>query len=448
MLVFCFGRYKPALRSSLGSVLLAALSTVCLFAQDYGGPSVLSRGGAAAGTRGGAPINFVYYGGISGIYTNSSLPLNEGTGLQKASFFGGSLELGLTGSHLWRRSMMGIDYRGSLRYDSYQGVSNGSEHALSMYFTTRPTRATQVMISETATTSSFAFGGYTAAAAATSEFVGVPLNDLFDSRVYSTQTSGAFAYRQSRFLTYQLFGGFFSIYRSNRSLVGVNGSEAGASIRYMPSRRISVNTSYNYTYFSFPRAYGNSAAHSVQIGLSYKPSRAWTFTGSAGGYRVESLGVQSVTLIPEIAELLGISTSIRSIYRINYGTNFSLNAIYGFKRSNFHIGYNKGLTPGNGIYLTSSLQSADVGYSYSGIRKLSLSINGSYERYDSLFQDLSTYDSYQAGVSANYVVRPHVNLMTTVDVRKFSITAGRTQIGTMASFGVLLSPSRLPLPAW
>src|SRR3954447_15406264 len=104
----CFKQLEALMRSFRALLLLTGLAA-SLFAQDYGGPSVLSRGGAAAGTRGGQPINFTYYGGFTGTYTTSAIPLTEGVGVKDVSFYGATLDFGLTGSHLWRKSIFGID---------------------------------------------------------------------------------------------------------------------------------------------------------------------------------------------------------------------------------------------------------------------------------------------------------------------------------------------------
>lgn len=447
MVAICLKHMQAVMRRSAPPVLFV-LAAVCALGQDFGGPSVLSRGGAAPGTRGGVPVNFTYYGGLSGVYTNSAVPLAQGEGVHKVSFYGGSLDFGLTGSHLWRHSMFGIDYRGNIRYDKSTHYTNGSEHALSMFYSTRPTRALQLMLAETATSSSYAFGNYTASAAATTDFIGVPLTDLFDSRVYSTQTTGTMNFRQSRFVSYQITADLFKIYRTNASLVGVNGSRIGGALRYAPTRRLGFNMGYDFSRFNFPRAYGDSNSHSIFAGFSYRPTRGWILQFSGGVYRVESVGVQNVTLVPEIADLLGVSTGIRSIYSRNWARQLMAMATYGYKRSNVRVGYNEGITPGNGVYLTSALQTATLGYSYSGLRKLSLSANANYDHYKSLFQQLQGYSSYSAGLSSNFVIRPHVNGTLSFDLRKYSISQGQSSVGKAVTLGIVLSPSRLPLPAW
>jgi len=433
---------------SVRPLLLMAAVAASLCAQDYGGPSVLSRGGAAPGTRGGQAINFTYYGGFTGTYTSSAIPLNEGQGIRSLNFYGATADFGVTGSHLWRKSAFGVDYRGSFRYDKSDSFTNGSEQALSLFYSTRLNPRAQFVLSETATTSSFAFGNYTAAAAATSNFIGVPLTDLFDNRVYSTQTSAAAYYRVNRSFTFQAGADAFSIYRQNKNLVGVNGYRATGGTQYTYSRRTIFFVTYDFTSFRFPRAYGDSAVHAVNVGGTHRLSKSWRLNYSLGSARAESLGVQTVTLDPVIADLLGVSVGSRAIYNKVYTTNVVAGLSYSRKRSNVRFDYSQGVSPGNGVYLTSNVKSASAGYSYSGLRKMSISGNGGYYRYSSLFQQLSAYDSYQAGFTANYTMKTHIFLYSSYDMRKFTIIQGKSKIGNAVSIGVLFSPSRVPLPAW
>jgi hypothetical protein len=230
--------------------------------------------------------------------------------------------------------------------------------------------------------------------------------------------------------------------------VGTNGYRASGQVQYVIDRRTNVHASYSFSEYSFPRVFGDSNIHSLDIGFNRRLTRAWSIAGSFGGYRAESLGTQVVTLSPEIADLLGITQSIRAVYNRSTGTSANATASYAFRRQNFRMSYSRGTTPGNGVYLTSLLQSANAGYSYSGLRKISLSVNAGYTKYSSLFRDLNNYSSYQGGASANVIIRPHINGTASVDVRQFQIVAGQNRIGAAVAVGILLTPSRIPLPAW
>jgi hypothetical protein len=418
-------------------------------AQDYSGPSILSRGGARPGQRGGEPISFIYYMGVGASYTSGDIPLVDENGkAHTVSAYGIQANFGLTGSHRWRRSMFGLDYRGNYRYDTHGSFGSGSDQAISMAYHTRLSRRVQVSVAETGTVSSFAFGGYTSTAFATSDLIGVPLNDIFDSRVYGSQTTGILQYRQSSHL--QLAGmmdGFF-IRRANKNLIGVNGYRGTGIASYALDRRSSLSVDYSFTHFDFPRAFGASDIHGVALSYQRAFGRSWRATVSLGGYRVETLGTQSVSLSAEVASLLGVSTGIEAVYRVSYSPSMQASATYGRRRSNFTIGYVRGVTPGNGVYLTSNLQSVNMGYSYSGLRRASLSVNGGYTRYGSLYQNIGNYGSYQAGLSSSFKIYGRVSGSAQFDVRRFAIVNGGSHLGTSANLSLVWSPSRLPLPAW
>src|SRR5689334_22536729 len=83
-------------------------------AQGYGGPSLLSRGGNRPGRRGRGPVNFTFYGAIRGTYDTGLLPVTLGSDNRVTSvdLAGIQAELGLYGGHTWRRTSVGLDYRG------------------------------------------------------------------------------------------------------------------------------------------------------------------------------------------------------------------------------------------------------------------------------------------------------------------------------------------------
>ena len=77
------------------------------------GPSVLSRGGNAAGMRGSEAADLTFYAGASGHYDSGIYtPATDGS-LEATSSPGYGLSWGAYGLHSWgRRTTLGIDYRG------------------------------------------------------------------------------------------------------------------------------------------------------------------------------------------------------------------------------------------------------------------------------------------------------------------------------------------------
>jgi hypothetical protein len=433
-------------------VILTILGAASCLAQvdGGGGPSILSRGGARPGQSGGKPVSFNFYAGLNGSYSTGSIPIDTGsTTVEDFNLVGASVNAGLTGSHAWKRSSIGVDYRGSYRrYGGGHSYANGTEQALDLQYTIQTGRRIIFTLSQIGGISNFANGGFiTPTSILDPSLIGVPTNNIFDNRVYYLQSSVGMTYRQSSRLAFSFTGDGFSVHRASSSLVGMNGSRAGAQMTYQLTRRDQIGISYSFMHFSFPRAFGASDLHGVAANYSRKLAPGLQFTLSGGAYRVESLGAEQVTLSPEIAAILGQTTGFKAVYSITYIPQVSAGINYAHGKSTFNASLAAGATPGNGVYLTSKSESAGFGYSYSGIRKLSLSAAGGVSQFSSVFQTLSTYRSYYAAGTASYNVARHLSASFQSDLRTFTIN-GQNRFAQTVSIGLYWSPTEIPIPSW
>lgn len=438
-----------------GTAVKAAIITVvfaasCLGQFDSGGgPSILSRGGAKPGQAGGKPVTFNFYAGISGSYNNGTIPIDTGNGsVDQQVLYGGSLSGGLTGSHAWKSSSIGVDYRGDYRRYSRHSYADGSEQAIDLQYTVQATRRLTFHLSVVGGTSTNAYGGFiTPTAILDPNLIGIPTNNIFDNRIYYVQTSAGMTYRQSSRLSFTFSGDGFTVHRTSKSLVGMNGYRASAQVTYRFSRRDQFGVGYNFTHFSYPRAFGASDLHGVSGNYGRKLAPGLDLMLSGGIYRIESLGAAQVALSPEVAAILGQSTGYQAIYRVNYIPQYSATLTYARGRSSFTGSVGAGVTPGNGVYLTSRSQNAGVGYSYSGIRKVTLSLSAGASQFSSVFQTIQNYRSYYGGASAAYTVSRHLSASLQSDVRTFTIN-GINRPGYSVSLGIYWSPTEIPIPSW
>jgi hypothetical protein len=424
---------------------IACLCSMQLPAQvgDFGGPSILSRGGASPGRRGNTPMNFIVFGGVSGTLTTDP----TGTGGQGVAY-GESINIGLLGSHSTASSFIGVDYLGSYhKYNNYS-QGNGLEQTIALSYDRRLTRRWYMNVRESASISKLALGGLASYGFFTNDLIGVPVNNLFNEYVYSSQTSGSATWQPSGRFSVAFFGDFFQVHRTAEYLVGVRGYRAGVSAARKVTRWDELNVGYNFIHFSYPRAFGTSDLHGLQAGWNRRFSRSWSGRVYAGAYRVETLGTQSVTLPPEVAEILGRSTGIRAVYRVSYAPNYGGAINYTYNRSNFTLSGTAGVSPGNGVYLTSRTNTANVGYSYSGFRKASFSVNFGYVEYSSLFQQIGKYSAWQGGLSGGYRITDHISVTTAFDIRQFEIETGRKRLSQTATVGITVAPYRVPIPSF
>lgn len=434
---------------TLASILL--LTPLPALAQGYGGPSLLSRGGNTPGRRGSAPIDFTFYGAVRGTYETGLIAptLDDSGQLQGVAVEGVQVELGAYGAKSSRRSSVGLDYRGDYRKTVPNVPAyNGTNQALSLDFTFQPNRRLEIFARETGGTTNRAFGGFSAPSFVGPQNPGVPLNEVFDSRVYFSQTTGGIAYRLSARTQAVVNGSGFFIKRTNRALIGVQGYIASGGVVHQLDRSQSVGVRYDFTRFEFPRIYGGSDIHTLSFLYDRRMTRAWHVKLELGAFRSATVGTQQVNLSPEIAAILGRATGVEAFNRVETKPRIEATSIYTLKRSNWTATYTSGPGVGNGVYATSDQKAVYTGYSYTGIRKLSLGLSVGYTRFTSLGLRLRNYTTIQGGLGANYRIARHFDLSLQADRRRFRAPGVSGRNGTSISFGLSFTPSHIPLSIW
>ncbi|HYP13878.1 MAG TPA: hypothetical protein VEQ63_08130, partial [Bryobacteraceae bacterium] len=364
---------------------------------------------------------------------------------------GVQFEGGLYGGKSWRRGILGVDYRGDYRLNrrGNGGRSyNGSNHALSVDYQHQLSRRAMLFFRETAGTSNRAFGGFSAPAFSDTQNFGVPIDEVFDTRVYFSQTSASYVYRQSARATMVGTVDYFAIKRPDTRLTSAAGKRALGAYQYQFSRRLTAGFVYQYFRFGYPRAYGQSDSHAVAGTLRRSFGARTDLTLSGGIVRTESIGNQQVQLSPEIAAVIGRTTGIEAFHRVSYSPQMDVSFYRRQERGSFRASLVSGVSPGNGIYLTSHRYAVSSGYSYTGIRRWSLGLNAGWSKMSSRANRIGGLTNYRYGGGANYKLADHWSLSTQVDQRNFSAPGVRGRNGVMISFGVAVSPSRLPLSIW
>jgi hypothetical protein len=429
---------------------IALLSPISLFAQGYGGPSLLSRGGNLPGHRGRAPVSLNVYAAVRGIIETGLIAprLDTGGNLVPQDAKGVQVELGGYGSKSWRRSSLGLDYRGDYRKYSNVRRFNGTNQALSLDYSFQATRRLTLFAKEAGGMTNRAFGGFSAPTFATGENFGVPLNDVYDSNTYFSQTSGGVTYRKSARSTVTLIGEGFLIKRTSRGLISMQGYLGEANYDYRLSRASTIGAFYNYIHFGFKQIFGGSEIQGFGGTYSRQFNRNWTIDLLAGVYNVKTTGTQLVQLSPEIAAILGRTTGVEAFSRVLWQPQVEVTAGYSLERSRVTMRYRTGIGPGNGVYITSRQESANAGYSYAGTRKLSLGLSFGYSRYHSVGLQLRNFSTIQGGGGIDYKIARYWNVNAQYDRRKFDAPAVQGRSGMSISVGLSFSPSQIPLSIW
>jgi hypothetical protein len=250
-------------------------------------------------------------------------------------------------------------------------------------------------------------------------------------------------------LSFNFGGTGFVTRRQKSSLYGVVGASARGDVAYRVTRHSSVGADYFYTHFGYNKAFGTGDLHSVGADYSIDLTSRWQFRFRAGVIRMETLYLGLVTLDPAVAAILGQSQGVAALYRLMRRPSYSGQAARRIGHGSLSFGYTYGASPGNGIYLTSQQSTGSAGYSYTGLRRWSLSSQFTYTNMHGVGQNVGDYVSYGGGFGASRGIT-HQNLSLTFrsDIRHTSAGTGFLRTYYMSSIGLAFSPGDLPLRLW
>jgi hypothetical protein len=374
--------------------------------------------------------------------------LQEDGTLAREDSYGAQAEIGVYGTHSWRRTVLGLDYRGDYRYATQRRNFNGTNQVLSLDIMHTASRRTALFLRETGGTTNRAFGGFLAPAIVDPLSLNLANDELFDTRIYFSQTTGGISYRSSARMTYTLSGDGFFTKRPDARLISVSGYRAGADADYRVSSRLTIGGRYHYMVFQYPRVYGDAEMHGAQLKIARRMTRNIEVNFMGGPMHVRASGTQRVQLSPEVAAILGRPTGVEAFTRKAWVPQISATVSYIFERSRFTAAYATGISPGNGVYLTSLRSTTSAGYSFTGIRKLSLGISARYTELSSRATNLEKLAMVGGGGGFNYAISRLFNLSSQFDYRKFRSGGVPGREGFYFAAGFTVSPTRLPLSMW
>lgn len=387
----------------LRRVLAVLLLSMPVFAQ-YAGPAILSRDEAPAGMQ--APqisfrpyfdINATYDTGLAGVGTNSQGQLANmaSTGVQAAG--------GISGMHSWKHTKLGLDYHGSVYHYFKQTYYDNSNHSLLLSFEHQFTRHLTLTLAETAGMYSRDFGllGLAQTVAFDPAQQYVPTTDYFDNRTLYAVSQAQVIYQKTARLSFDLGGDFFLVRRRSTALAAVTGATAQADIEYRLTRRTTVGVNYQFNDFSYAHTYSGTDAHTGAISISTRLSRWVELSLFGGATRMETKYVQSVPVDPAITALLGITTGVQLVYRVNYVPTFSGRLARSFQHGVAYIEGKRAINPGNGLFLTSNMTTVMAGYTYTGIRHWSFNLMAGFDQAQSVMNFIGRYGDYRGGFTAS-----------------------------------------------
>jgi len=435
--------------------VLAVICTACAAFAQYGGPAILSRGDAPAAMT-GADVSFRPFVEVSAVYSTglaAGVALDSAGNIANHSSIGAQISGGISGAHNWRHTTLGISYRGS--YSRYTSNEKFSSTDQSLLLGLRRQLSPHVVLSIDESAGIFnRNAGLLATISPSVPFDPaqsyVPTTDFFDNRTIFSSTQIGMAVQRSTRTSWSFSGGLFDTHRQSAALYGVIGENASADYQYRITKRMTIGGNYNYSHFGYGRLASDTNMHGGSGSLAYQMSRFWEFTGYAGFYRVESKFIQNVPVDPAIAAIIGITQSSEVVYTVRYTPNFSARLSRTFHKGVLYFYGGHTVTPGNGLFLTSTAYAAGSGYTYTGLRKWSFGATGSYHDSDSIGNVQGGYASVVGVAHMSRQVARSMHAILSFNVQRYSsgTFAKYNNVVYSGSLGLGWSPGVVPLRIW
>jgi hypothetical protein len=416
--------------------------------QTYAGPSILSRDKSLIGERGGKLIDFRFYGELTGVYDSGLTPLVVDPQGNVPSYGAEGVEagFGVIGSRSWAHDKLSLEYRGTYRHYTNHSYFDGTDQFLNLAYSHLLKRHITLDLKETAGIVSLANGEFAYIPLSNTDLFAVPANELFDNRTQFLQSRVDLVWQKTARWSFGFGGEGFVVRRRSFALAGLNGYSARANVAYRLSRRQTLSANYEYSYFDFQRQFGNAKLQSGTLGYSIGLSRKWDFSTQLGGTRVATSGLTQVAIDPAIAAIVGQNVAIVTFSRVLYVPFGEARLIRRYDRSALTIAYTMGVTPGNGVYLTSRQNVGTAGYSYTGYRRLTAGLNASYGTMTAIGQTLGQLTNFQAGMGATYKLGRATHLEVRYDYRHYTTqNSFYMKDSNRVMIGLAFSPGETPL---
>jgi hypothetical protein len=423
-----------------------------VFAQ-YAGPAILSRGEAPAAMA--APqIDFRPFAELSGVYDTglAGVAVNAQGQLGNEASEGLELSAGISGTHSWRHTRIGLTYRGDIRRYAHATDFNTTNQFLLLGITHQFSRHVSLTLNENAGMYSQNYGipGLSQTVPFDPFTTEIPTTDFFDNRTEYLSTQANVIFQKSARLSFSLGGGGFLVRRASSALYGVTGATADADVQYRLTRRATIGVNYLFTHFDFIGVLSSSDMHGVSGVFSMRLSRWLEFSGSGGILRVETRFIQNVPIDPAIAALIGTPEGTVVLDRIDHAVSGTGRLSRTFPKGVAYVSGGRGVTPGNGLFLTSITTTALAGYNYTGIRRWSFGASVGYTRANSIGNVIGTYGGTNGSVTASRQIVRNVHAVATINARKYNSDTFSlyNRVIYDVRVGVGYSPGDIPLRIW
>jgi hypothetical protein len=291
--------------------------------------------------------------------------------------------------------------------------------------------------------------GYVNSGAGTTLIAATPATEVFDGRVLSLFAEGNVTYQMTSRLSINLSGAGFLSRRESSALFGDTGYQAGADVAYRITRHVTTGVYYGYTHFDFIGTYGSTDVNTLGVSYSIAFTPTTQLITRVGASRLETTGLTSVDLNPLLALLLGTGSTLEAVYRVNYTPDLNIQLRHKVSNTAVSLAYARGVTPGNGVILTSIRETASVGVDRKAGRYWNFSGTSGWDTLSGFGITSQKYESIFLGVSVYRTIRKSLNWHSRVDFHHYTFdSTGFLRNSYVFSTGLVWSPGDLLEHVW
>ena len=411
---------------------------------EYTGPAVLSRSNQPIIGQGAASTAVQPYFSFSQIY-DTGLTVSSGNTASSAGVLGQEIGFGLRGTHRWKHIAVNIDYEGNWRQYSQFAANNGTNQFLRVAVVTPLRHHLALAVNQTVGTVTQDLGSLLVQPAVLETSSALPINEPFDNRARFLESQATVTYQKSRRLSFTANIDGSLIRLEPYYLVGTDSMSISGDVSYLLSRHATVGLDYDFAHYGYT-TFGSADLHTISGDFSWRLRRTVELALQLGMTHGDVLGLVAVPLDPSIAALLGTGTGIRVADQVLSTPAFRFHVAKHWHSAEADLGYQRGISSGNGLILTSKTESIEAGLRYSRSRTWSFSMHGGWTSMQALTGLAATaYTGYLAGVSVNRSIRPSVQMVARFDARPFTYVgpAVPTRNSYRATIGFMFTPRSL-----
>jgi hypothetical protein len=438
--------------------LAIAVSTMPAFAQ-YAGPAILSRGDAPAAMA-TAQIDFRPFINIAGTYITGLSGLvatSQGTTLGNVSSPGILLSFGVSGTHSWKHTKVGVDYLGFISHytnpyasGAYGNYDNQS-FLLSVAHQFSPHAAFTLRENASIYSQPLASPGLPQTVTFDPASTYNPTTDFYDNRTIFLNTQAGFTFQKSARLSFNIGGlGNLTERQGGVGLYSVTGAGANGDVQYRWTRRSTIGAAYNYMHFVYHGTFNATDVHTLAGTYAIQLSRSLEFSCFGGVSKSEAKFVQIVPIDPVIAALVGLTNGVVIRYAVSYYPTYNARLSWSFHRGVAFLSSSYMLTPGNGLFLASTALNSAAGYTYSGLKLWSFGATAAYTRANSISNVIGDYGGVTGSLSTSRQVGRFTHVTFTFNAIQYQSPSFSeyNRLTYFASLGLAFAPGNIPLRVW